>query len=159
MNRTLMVVSLLALLTAGGWWLFTRGEDAMQAKMQQAQLEALEAVTNQYKQKEAKANEARDKALILERQSGDRSKRLERELRLANKNQPVCIIGDDIVRVLDEAVRDPALPVRADSQGLVAADGTVTADTISESRFLAVEAYNNCARIHNAIIEHVKTQE
>jgi len=159
MNRTAAVVSSLALVIAVEWWLYTLTVDATLKRVQEAQLEALEAVTNQYKQKEAKANEARDKALILERQSVDRSKRLERELRLANKNQPVCIINDDVVRVLDEAVRDPAIPVRTDPQGLVAADGTVSSDTIAESRFLAVEAYNLCARRINAIAEHVKTQD
>lgn len=159
MNRIYVVGLSLALLTAGGWWLYIQGGVAAREEMQAAQLLAIENMANQYKLKEAKANELRDQALELEKKSLDRAKRLEKELRLVNKSQPACIIDDAVVSVLDEAVRDPAIPIGSNPKGLVAADGTVTSDTLAESRFLAVDAYNKCARKINAIVEHVKTQE
>jgi len=163
MNRILAGVGLLAVLSLAFWWFYTTGRDGANQACDIREMEAKGVQAKDLNLKEAQVNDLQAQANIdrdrSTRRITDLDHKLQNAIRTKNSaktvsgNCPDPVIDDGIVRVLSEAIADPAIPVRANPQGFVAADAPVTADTISEVGFNAIVEYNKCAVKINRIIE------
>ena len=163
MNRMLAAVGLLGVLSLASWWLYTAGRDDANQACDIRELKAKEVQAKDLNLKEAQVNDLQAQASIERDRSTRRITELDKQLQNAIRNKNTAkavpgnctnpVIDDGIVRVLSEAIADPALPVNPNPEGFVGADAPVATDTITEVSFNAIVEYNKCAVKINRIIE------
>lgn len=146
MNRTVMVVSLLALLSAGGWWLYTLVVDATKTEMMAEQIKLIEQARIDERQLQEKAND------VLEQQTVD----------LGNVAASLAL---DVERLRRERPTRPALPSAPRATCADANGAELDADNASFlTRYSALAArqqieLNTCRVMYNEARDKLKPRE
>ena len=141
------------------------GEKSMELEYTKRIAEINQEAENDLKRQQVKINEIETTYIRQLAESESRRDRLEAELR-TRKTVKNCVqdmsghitafINDDVVRVLREAADHKGLPKATDSTRTPDPQKPVTADSLSQYTFTAIEEYNNTALQLNTLIQVCK---